>query len=126
MHWETKRNQNSPVKFKKFQYGCWNLDKSYDLGKPENLANCTLVRTDDSISFFECIKANFDECYPRDNSGEFIGEINLEKASMPLWEYAKELGKTLWLDMSEIEEINDFSYFNDDQRKAIVDILKAS
>ena len=76
MHWETKRNQGSPVKFKKFQYGNWNLDKSYDLGKPENLANCTLVQTEDSISFLECIKANFDECYPRDSNGEFIGSIS--------------------------------------------------
>lgn len=126
MHWETKRNLESPVKFKKFNYGCWDLDKSYDLGKPENLANCTLVKTDDSISFFDCIKANFDECYPRDRDGNFVGDINLEKASMPLWKYAKELGKTLWLNLSEIEEIRDFSYFNEDQRRQIVLSLQSA
>jgi hypothetical protein len=105
------------VEFKKFQYRGSYLDKSYDLCKPENLVNCTIVKTDDAISFLDCIKANFDECYPND------GEFNLEKASMPLWKYAKELGKTLWLDMSEVEEIHDFSYFTDDQRKEIVGYL---
>lgn len=114
MHWEERKNLASKVQFKIFHHEGWDLDKSWNLGKEENIRRCSLTKADNSISVLECWKSLMDLCYPRGEDGRFKF-TDFERSRTPLWKHAEELGKTLWLNMDEVEQIRDLSVFTGEQ-----------
>lgn len=114
MHWEERKNLDSKIQFKVFHHEGWDLDKSWNLGKEENIRRASLVRGENSISILECWRMLMNECYPRDENFR-IYKADFARSATPLWKYAEELGKTLWLNMEEVEQIRDYSVFSEDQ-----------